>query len=124
MENPTADQTEQVVLSKRLKDYPFTIRAMSTKEFSEYQKGATHISKGRSVEFDSGKFQTSVIINHTIEPSFKDAEMLKKANCLTPEQFLDKFLRAGEAAELAQRISALSGFDQNMEEVVQEAKNS
>ena len=60
----------------------------------------------------------------TIEPNFKDADSIKKAGCQSPEQFLYKSLLAGEIAELAQQISALSGFDADMEEMVEEAKNS
>jgi hypothetical protein len=64
------------------------------------------------------------VLNHTIEPNFKDADSIKKAGCQSPEQFLYRSLLAGEIAELAQQISALSGFDKDMEETVEEAKNS
>lgn len=124
LENPINDLTEQVTLSARLKDHPFTIRAMTGEEFSDYQRQASRIIKGKNVEFDSRRFQEAVILNHTLEPDFKNAELLKKAGCMTPAQFMYKVLLAGEIAELVQKISALSGFDQSMDDMVAEAKNS
>lgn len=123
-ENPVDGITSQVVVSQRLAKFPFTIKAMSGPEFSNYQKRATKYSKSKKVEFDSKLFNEQVVINHTVEPNFRDAEAIKKANCLTPEQFLYRSLLAGEIAELAERISALSGFDADIEAVVDEAKNS
>lgn len=122
--NPVDNMTEEVVVSNRLAAYPFKIKAMSGPEFSEYQKLATKIGRHKKVDFDSKIFNEQVILNHTIEPNFRDAESVKKSGCLSPEQFLYKFLLAGEIAELSQRISALSGFDKDMDDLVDEAKNS
>ena len=124
IDNPVDDVTEEVIVSKRLEKFPFKIKAMTGKEFSEYQKLATVIGKKKKISFDSQKFNEQVVLNHTIEPNFKDADSIKKAGCQSPEQFLYKSLLAGEIAELAQQISALSGFDKDMEETVEEAKNS
>ena len=124
VENPVDDVTEQVVVSQRLAKFPFTIKAMSGPDFSTYQKRATKYSKNKKVEFDTKMFNEQVVLNHTVEPNFRDAEAIKKAGCLTPEQFLYKSLLAGEIAELAQRISALSGFDEDIDAGVEEAKNS
>lgn len=124
LENLDENATEQVVLSARLKDSPFTIRPMSSKEFNAYSMAATTFKKGKKVNFNSEVFSNQVIINHTIEPNFKDAEFVKKAGCITPEQLLNKVLRAGEMSELAQRISAFSGFESEMDDLVDEAKNS
>lgn len=124
MDNPVNDVRETVIISKRLSKYPFTIKAMTNPEFSEYTKLSMVVNRHRKVEFNTQRFNELVVVNQTIEPDFKDAEMLKNAGCTTPEQFVNKFLLAGEIAELAQKISALSGFDQDINEVVEEAKNS
>ena len=123
LENPVDNLTEQVMVSRRLRGMPFTIRAMTGSEFAEYQKRSTLIQKGRKVEFDSKRFNECIVIGHTIEPNFKDAELLKRSGCVTPEQLLNKVLLAGEIAELSQRISDLSGFGQSVEDMVEEAKN-
>lgn len=124
IENPVDNLTAEVIVSPRLAKFPFKIKAMTGPEFSEYQKLSTKIGRHKKVEFDSKVFNELVVLNHTLEPNFRDAESIKKAGCQTPEQFLYKSLLAGEINELAQQITALSGFDKDIEDEVKEAKNS
>ena len=124
MENPVDNLTADVIVSARLAKFPFKIKAMTGPEFTEYQKAATRISKnGKKVDFNSKVFNEMVVLNHTIEPNFRDAESLRKAGFTSPEQFMYKCLLAGEIAELSQQISSLSGFDKDLESNVEEAKN-
>ena len=124
IDNPVDNLTDEVVVSPRLAKFPFKIKGMTGPEFSEYQKLSTKIGRHKKVEFDSKIFNELVVLNHTMEPNFRDAESIKKAGCQSPEQFLYKSLLAGEIAELSQQISSLSGFDRDMEDTVEEAKNS
>lgn len=124
VDNPIDNLTEEVIVSQRLSKFPFKIKAMNGPEFAEYQKMATKIGKRNKIEFNQQLFNELVILNNTIEPNFKEAEMIKKAGCNTPEQFLYTRLLAGEIAELAKKISALSGFETEFNELVDEAKNS
>lgn len=124
IDNPVDNLTDEVIVSARLAKFPFKIKGMTGPEFSEYQKLSTKISRHKKVEFDSKTFNELVVLNHTLEPNFRDAESIKKAGCQSPEQFLYKSLLAGEIAELSQQISSLSGFDRDMEDTVEEAKNS
>ncbi len=124
IENPIDELIAEVIISQRLAGFKFKIKAMSGEEFSEYQKLAMKIGGSKKVEFNTKIFNEQIIINHTIEPNFKDAESIKQAGCQTPEQFLYKSLLAGEISELSQQISELSGFDKDINEAVEEAKNS
>lgn len=124
VQNPVDNVTEEIIVSKRLEKFPFKIKAMTGQEFSEYQKLATAFGKKKKVSFDTQKFNEQVVLNHTTEPNFRDAESIKKAGCVTPEQFLYRSLLAGEISELATKISVLSGFEADMEETIDEAKNS
>lgn len=124
IDNPVDNLTDEVIVSARLAKFPFKIKGMTGPEFSEYQKLSTKISRHKKVEFDSKTFNELVVLNHTLNPNFRDAESIKKAGCQTPEQFLYKSLLAGEINELAQQITALSGFDKDIEDTVEEAKNS
>lgn len=124
VENPINDITEEIVVSQRLSKFRFTIKGMTGPEFTEYQTAATAIGRHKKVQFNSKLFNELVVINHTVEPNFRDAEAIKKAKCTTPEQFLYKSLLAGEIQELADRISSLSGFDKDLDETIDEAKNS
>lgn len=124
IENPVDNLRAEVIVSPRLAKYPFIIKGISGHDFSEYQRMSTEVGRHNKVKFNSKLFNEQLILNHTIEPNFRDADAIKKAQCQTPEQFLYKSLLAGEISELAQQISALSGFDRDMEDMVEEAKNS
>jgi len=125
-ENPVNDITAEVYVSKRFKDagLAFKIRAMSGQEFSAYQKQATAVGRHKKVNFDSSLFNELVVLNHTVEPNFKDANVLAQCGCTTPEQFLYSRLKAGEIIDLATKISELSGFDADQQSLVDEVKNS
>ena len=122
-ENPVENVSERVVISARLANFPFTIKGVSGQQFAEYQKQATKMGGKKKVEFDNKKFNELIVINHTVEPNFRDAEAIKKANCQTPEEFLYRSLLAGEIATLSEKISSLSGFDKDIDEEIEEAKN-
>lgn len=118
------DITEEVSLPGRLQNFKFKIRPISGNEFAEYQKLTSKIGKKGRVQFDSKKFNELLVLNHTIEPNFRSAELIKQAGCQTPEQLLYSRLLAGEISELANQISVLSGFDRDMDDFVDEVKNS
>ena len=126
LDNPQIDIREEIFVSPRFKDagFKFTISAMTGEQFSSYQKEATAVGRHKKVNFDNKRFNELVVINHTLNPNFKDADAIKKAGCMTPEQFLYRSLRAGEITELVNQISALSGFDPDPEALVDEVKNS
>ena len=126
--HPIDNLTEEVVISSRFKDekgnlLKFKIKAMTSAEFDEIRRASMQIRKGRKVEFDSQKFNLKVVVHHTLVPNFKDAASIQKLGCQTPEDYVQKVLLAGEVATLAQKIQELSGFDVEMDELVEEAKN-
>ena len=125
-ENTVDDITAEIYISERFKSagFAFKIRAMSGQEFNAYQKQATAVGRHKKVNFDSALFNELVVINHTVEPNFKDVATLQAVKCATPEQFLYSRLKAGEIAELANQITALSGFDADQASLVDDVKNS
>ena len=127
-ENPVDDLKEQVIVSKRLKKYPFTVTAMTGEQFSTYQNKATIIGKKQKIDYDNKCFNEQVVLNHVVEddgrPFFKLQDNIKKVGCKTPEEFLYRFLTAGEIVELVSKISALSGFDVDEEEMAKEVKKA
>ncbi len=127
LNNTVENLTEEVIVSDRIKVdgeiLKFKIKAVNPEEFSGLQKQCTKVGKKGKVNFDSKMFNEQLIINYTVDPNFKDAEFVKKAGCMTPEQLVNKVLLAGEVAILVEEISALSGFDKDLEELREEAKN-
>lgn len=129
--NPVDNLVQEVVISDRFKDkegnlLKFKIKAMTNEEFEAARKKATRLNlqKGkRQMEFDARTFNEAVVINNTIDPDFKNAESIKSLGVLTPEQYLNKVLLAGEIAELSQQIQILSGFDKDVNALAEEVKN-
>lgn len=122
---PVDDISKEVYPSQRFKDegLQFKITAMSGEEYSKYQKYSTAISKRGKAEFDNKRFNELVIFNHVTEPSFISEENLKKVNCVTPAQFLYRSLLAGEIEGLVKTIMEVSGFNQGIDAMAEEAKN-
>jgi len=58
-----------------------------------------------------------------IEPNFNDMQSIEKAGVRTPGEFINKVLKAGEIIDLSNAITEISGFDQDTDEIVEEAKN-
>lgn len=126
--HPVDSMTDEVAISPRFVDdegnmLKFKIKAMTGQEFEEIRKACTTLKKGRKVEFDSQRFNLQVIIRNTLDPNFKDAESIKAVGVTTPENYVQKVLLAGEISALAQKISELSGFDVDMTDLVEDAKN-
>ncbi|MEG0134202.1 MAG: hypothetical protein RR782_08770 [Clostridium sp.] len=125
--NPIENLTEEIIVSDRFKVgdelLKFKIKAVSPDDFSNLQKQCTKVGKKGKVNFDSKMFNEQLVIDYTVEPNFRNAESIKKAGCMTPEQLLNKVLLAGEVATLVEEISSLSGFDKDLDSLREEAKN-
>lgn len=126
----TSEVTDEVVISDRFKDkngkrLKFKIKAMSYDQYEEARRLATIMPRRKKdrMDFDGKKFNDKIIVDNTLDPNFKDAESLKAKGCTTPEQYLHKTLLPGEINELANKISELSGFDKEIDEDIEEAKN-
>lgn len=115
------DIVEEVFVSERLGK--FKVKAMSSDEFSEYQKKSKSKVKKDGMDFDVAKFNLLMVAGQTVEPRFSNVDLLKKAGCNTATELIKKKLLSGEIAELSTQIQRISGFDNNMEEDVEEAKN-
>lgn len=124
MENPVDNITVKIKLGGRLKDFEFELKPMNNNDMSKYQKLCVkNPSSAKKKEFDVQKFNELVVINNVITPNFKDPEWMKSAGVLTPEALLNKVLLAGEIAELSEKVSEISGFGDNSEDLEDEVKN-
>lgn len=125
-QNPVDEIEQEVSIPGRLAKFKFKIKPMNQKQFNRYQQISTTIIQGKNKEtkFDSARFNELVILNHVIYPNFKDATLLSGAGVTTPEQYLNKFLLAGEIGALTEEICLLSGFGAPDAQLEEEVKNS
>lgn len=112
---------EEVLVSKRLGK--FKVKAMTADEHGEYMNRSRGKVNKKGVDFDSAKFNLLICAGQTISPDFTNAELLQKSGCATPAELIKKKLLAGEIAELANKICEISGFDSDINEDIDEAKN-
>lgn len=112
---------EEVFVSQRLGK--FKVRAMTAEEHGEYtRRSRTKLDK-KGMDFDTAKFNLLVAAGQTVYPNFANADLLKKAGCSTAMEFMKRKLKAGEIAELSQQICRISGFDSDINDDIEEAKN-
>ena len=126
--HPVDTMTKDVVVSKRLRDengelYKFTIKPMLQDEYLTYQEQCTISKKGGKIEFNTKRFNQLLILNHTMVPDFRNADFLQKVGCVRPEQALNKLLLSGEIQNLAEQIRIVSGFEDSLDDLVEEVKN-
>ena len=126
--NIVDDITHCVEISNRLKDengqnLKFKIKPILFEELNRLKKKASFIDKNGQVVIDEAKLNTLCLIEATIEPSFKDIKSIEKLKVNTPEQYLNKVLLAGEIEILIKEILKISGFLENIDELVCDIKN-
>jgi len=123
-ETPISELEQTVTISGRLSAFTFKIKPMSSNQFYTYQQIATTMGKDKNIKFNTGRFNELIILNHVVDPNFRNASTLESAGVNTPQEFLNKFFLAGELVELADKITEISGFNQTEQELEDEVKNS
>lgn len=128
LENSVADLTEDIKLTLKRKNktetHTFKIGTLSSRQHSQFMKKCQSPVKKDGMSMpDMGKFRALVCIHCTIEPNFSDAAFIKALGVETPDESLNKVLRSGEIDDLYMAISNLSGYDSDVDEDVEAAKN-
>ncbi len=68
-------------------------------------------------------YNNRLVIACCVDPNFKDAELQKKYGVVGAEALADKILNPGQFTELLLAIQDLNGFSDDINEMVDEAKN-
>lgn len=125
LENPVDGITREIEMTGRLKGHKITIRPLTSEEHTQCTMlAADNIQSAKKRSFNAGKFSALAISAALVEPSMKDAAMLKSAGVRTPEALVNKLFLPGEKDFLIQEILELSGFNTDMDEDVEDVKNS
>lgn len=121
------DDKAKVKVSKLSKllghDVEITVQAIDGKRYRDIRNMATKTVKNKT-KFDVGQFQDNVVLNGVVEPSLKDKDLLDRFKVATPLELMDKLFYPGDINKLSDKISELSGFDEEEpEEENEEIKN-
>ena len=121
--------TEEVIISPRFVDengeaVKFRIRAMTQADFSRIKRANSVVDKKGVSTLNEANFHSQIVVEHCIEPSFKNSESISRAGCATPVELVNKKLTSGEILALSNAISNLSGFGIDIDALNEEIKNS
>jgi len=122
--NSVEDLTEELSLGGRLKGFQFKIKALTGDQYNSYQSLCIeNPNSPKKRRFNTKKFNELIVVNHVIEPNFKDADWIKENKVSDSISLVYKTLVAGEISELAEKVLTLSGFNRETEDDVEEIKN-
>lgn len=103
--------------------FVLTLKSIPAKRYSEIQTTAINI-KGKSKNIDLYKMQMLTLNEGIKEPNLADTNLLKKFNATTPFDMYEKLFLAGEITDIANKISALSGYsEEEKQQNIEEIKN-
>ena len=116
---------DELVISERLKDFKAVIQAMTGDQHTQSQQMCMeNPNSPKKRRFNTKRFNELIVINCLKEPNLKDPEWLKAAGCADSAALMYKSFLAGEISTIAEKVMALSGCDRDIEEDMEEVKNS
>ena len=111
------------------KPIEWELRALTADEDEEIRRASTRKVKtpGRSntytSELDSNTYLAKMTAMAVVYPDLKNAELQKSYGVMGEEKLLKAMLSAGEYVQLSGKIAEINGFDTDVNELVEEAKN-
>lgn len=117
-------EEKEVIISQRFLDekgkpVPFKVRALTQEENAANVRAATHRKKfGNQWQdvLDSNELSARTVVEGTVFPDFRNAELCDAYGTKDPIQMPGKMLLAGEFLKLVNAINDLSGFEDSDEE--------
>ena len=128
LESDVKDLKKVINLGGRLSDHPITIRALESDKYGTFQQMCIeNPNSNKKRRFNAKKFNELVCIECLVDPNMRDAEFLEAARAkgvADSTGLLYHCFLAGEVATIAEQALKLSGFDRDVEEDMEEVKNS
>ncbi len=116
--NVSSNIEKEVIVSNRFKDedgniIPFKIRNVITQEYGDISR---LVGNNRMLA------NSHLVAKCCLEPNFNSVELQNHYGTQDSEKLVEKILLVGEIVNLADKILMLSGYGQNFDELVEEAK--
>lgn len=119
------------VISNRFKEngkpVPFELRAITNEEDSELRKSCqkrVKVKKGQTtLEIDQDKYLGKLVAACVVYPDLKNIELQKSYGVLGDDTLIKKMLTPGEFTDLLVAVQEINGYDKDMNDLVEEAKN-
>ncbi len=102
------------------------LRGLSESENEALRKSCTKIvrsKRGEAEKTDTSQYVGKLVVACVVYPDLKDPELQNSYGVMGADTLLKKMLTAGEYAALLEKVQEINGFDKDMNELVDEAKN-
>lgn len=125
LESDVSNLKKTIDIGGRMKGHALTIRVITGEQYTSYQQQCIeNPNSAKKRRFNTKRFNELIVVNSLVDPNLKDPEMLKAAKVARPEELLYRCFLAGEINTIAEQVLTLSGFDADVEEEMEEVKNS
>ncbi|WP_374718171.1 phage portal protein [Neobacillus sp.] len=129
-QNAPAEIVEEVVVSERFKEdgkpIPWKLRSMTEGENESIRKSAQRKVKDKGVvttETNTDEYLAKLAVASVVFPDLKDAKLQKSYGVVGADQLIKRMLLPGEYAVLIQKVQEINGFDKDINDLAEEAKN-
>lgn len=108
--------------------FPFVLRSITQEENKELEKSCEKKkfnpkTKQTEVETDRNLYVSRLLVTCCVEPNFKDADLQARFGVMGAEALAEKLLTPGQYSNLMFAVQELNGFDDDINDLVEEAKN-
>lgn len=132
--NPIKEENIDYVASKRFVDengeaVKWVIKSITSEEDEAIRKSCTKKvqvpgKKGQfTMEMDNETYAGKLAAACTVYPNLNDAELQNAYNTMGADKLLKAMLKSGEYVQYLNKIQEVNGFDESVEDLVDEAKN-
>lgn len=133
-ENVEKDENIKYAVSKRFKDkvgkpVEWELCCVSSKEDEEIRKSCTKKvpvvgQKGRyTQETDTNQYLGKLVARCVVFPNLSNAELQSSYGVMGADNLLKTMLKSGEYSDLVLKVQEINGFNETLEDEVEEAKN-
>lgn len=125
LQTNVSDLKKIINLGGRMEGHPVTIKALDGDKYNSFQQMCLeNPNSAKKRRFNVKKFHELICVECLIDPNLKDPEFIQAGGVPDSTRLLYRCFLAGEIATIAESVLKLSGFDQDMEEEIEEVKNS
>ena len=132
--HPIQEQNKKIVVSKRFLDetgkpIEWEVRVLTAEEECAIRKGCmVNVpivgKKGQyQRELDTNIYTNKIAAACTVYPNLSNAELQNAYGVMGEENLLRRMLTSGEYISYLEKIQDINGFNETLEDLVQEAKN-
>ena len=125
LQTNVADLKKTINLGGRMEGHPITIKALDGDKYNSFQQLCIeNPNSAKKRRFNTKKFHELICVECLVDPNLKDPEFIKAGGVPDSTRLLYRCFLAGEIAAIAEHVLKLSGFDRDVEEEMDEVKNS